>query len=77
MEPNTAAPDPSRCPVCGGPNGCAMACGDGAAPLVCWCVGTNVPPALLARVPPVARRKACICATCVAAADADARERRQ
>jgi hypothetical protein len=25
MNPLTATPDPARCPLCGGPNGCAMA----------------------------------------------------
>ncbi|MFT4193301.1 MAG: cysteine-rich CWC family protein, partial [Ottowia sp.] len=58
MEPT---PDPACCPLCGGPNGCAMAApqaADGALP-ACWCMAADFPPALLARVPPAARRRAC------------------
>ena len=61
--------DTARCPLCGGPNGCAMAqAGDGAAPAACWCMDVDFPPALLAQVPPEARRRACICAACATAA---------
>ncbi|HMS07380.1 MAG TPA: cysteine-rich CWC family protein [Burkholderiaceae bacterium] len=59
------APDPARCPLCGQPNGCAMAC-DGKAQTPCWCTKAVFSAELLARVPEAARRKACICATCAA-----------
>jgi hypothetical protein len=32
----------------------------------CWCAQADFSAALLARVPPQAQRKACICATCAA-----------
>lgn len=32
----------------------------------CWCVDARFPPDLLARLPPTAAGKACICAACVA-----------
>ncbi|GAB4089287.1 cysteine-rich CWC family protein [Hydrogenophaga soli] len=63
--------DPSRCPLCGGPNGCALcpgeprARGEGSPP--CWCTQAHFPASLLAQVPAHAQRKACICARCVAA----------
>ncbi|HTQ06291.1 MAG TPA: cysteine-rich CWC family protein [Polyangiaceae bacterium] len=57
-----AAPDPSRCPLCGAPNGCAVAAGgDGAA---CWCMSTTLPADVHARIPESARDKACVCAAC-------------
>lgn len=70
MKPSDAPPDPARCPLCGGPNGCAMAPHAPAATAgACWCMAASFSPELLARVPPGARRKACICARCAAAAD--------
>lgn len=58
--------EPSRCPLCGGPNNCAMA---GSSTAVdCWCSRVRIPEELLARVPEAARDEACICARCVAAA---------
>jgi Cysteine-rich CWC len=62
--PETA--DPDRCPLCGGPNNCAMQAqrrtGEPQPP--CWCVTVNFSEDLLARVPVRAQRKACICADC-------------
>ena len=59
---------PSRCPLCGGDNRCAMelerATGQPQGP--CWCVGASFPPDLLAALPAEAEGKACICAACVA-----------
>jgi hypothetical protein len=55
-------PDPSRCPLCGAPNGCAMARGDDAA--ACWCMSAAIAPELLAQVPEAARDAACVCAAC-------------
>ncbi|MCL1960906.1 MAG: cysteine-rich CWC family protein [Desulfovibrionaceae bacterium] len=70
MKPSATPIDPARCPLCGGPNGCAMAqppAQNGNAPQPCWCAHASFTPALLERVPPQARRKACICARCAAA----------
>ncbi len=68
MLPGDAAPgppvDPSRCPLCGRPNGCLLAAHpDGGGR--CWCFSMRFPPALLARVPERARNRACICRSCV------------
>ncbi|MBU3654560.1 MAG: cysteine-rich CWC family protein [Limnohabitans sp.] len=54
--------DPTRCPLCGGPNGCAMTCAS--PPATCWCVNATFTPALLQQVPPHLQRRSCICATC-------------
>ena len=58
---------PDICPLCGKGNGCAMAGGsDPDRP--CWCMDVSFSDELLARVPPAARGRACICAACAAAA---------
>jgi Cysteine-rich CWC len=63
--------DPSRCPLCGGANGCAMAAGcNGEA---CWCTKVTVTAAMLERVPAERRGVACFCAACIARLAADAR----
>ncbi len=58
--------DPTRCPLCGGPNGCAMeaqrATGQPQPP--CRCTQVDFSAELLARVPEAARDKACICVRC-------------
>ncbi|MCS6770624.1 MAG: cysteine-rich CWC family protein [Kiritimatiellae bacterium] len=56
--------DPARCPLCGGPNHCAMA--NGFPVTSCWCAEEYIPPALLARVPARAYGRACICRACLA-----------
>lgn len=66
-EPVFARVDPHRCPLCGGPNNCAVAI-DPDAP-DCWCSRTRVPDELRAQVPEAARDVACVCARCVAAAN--------
>jgi hypothetical protein len=70
----TQALDPTRCPLCGQPNRCAMEIeretGEAAAP--CWCTPAEFATDLLARVPPAARGRACICAACAARATAGA-----
>lgn len=66
-ESDTPAPDPRRCPLCGGPNNCAVAV-DPDAP-DCWCSRMRIPDHLLARVPLHLRDAACVCARCVAAAN--------
>jgi len=58
------AAEPARCPLCGGPNGCALAVNrpiDG-----CWCAAKPIPQRLLDRIPPERRGRACICAACAA-----------
>jgi hypothetical protein len=62
-------PDPERCPLCGGDNRCAMELerATGVAQPPCWCTTARFPPDLLARLPPEAAGKACICAACLAA----------
>ncbi len=66
-----APPDPTRCPLCGAANACAMAtAGRGPAPPLppCWCRTASFPESLRQRVPAAARGRACICARCAAAA---------
>ena len=61
-----AAVDPTRCPLCGGPNTCAMetARATGQPQPPCWCTQVNFSAELLAQVPAPARQKACICKQC-------------
>jgi hypothetical protein len=58
--------DPTRCPLCGQPNACAMevqrATGQPQPP--CWCTQVDFSPALLDQLPPAARGQACICRAC-------------
>ncbi len=58
--------DPARCPLCGGPNGCAMeaqrATGQPQPP--CWCTRATFSAELIGRLPEAARGKACVCARC-------------
>jgi hypothetical protein len=58
--------DPSRCPLCGLANRCAMevAHSTGAPAQPCWCTQVDFSAGLLARVPAPAQRLACICAAC-------------
>lgn len=62
--------DPTRCPLCGSDNRCAMEIEreTGEAQPPCWCVSANFPRGLLERLPEVARGQACLCAACVTAA---------
>jgi hypothetical protein len=59
--------DPSRCPLCGGDNRCAMEIeqATGQPQPACWCVTQTIPATLLERLPADARGTACICARCV------------
>lgn len=63
-----ARPDPSRCPLCGESNRCAIEIEreTGQAQPPCWCREVGFSEALLARVPDAQRRLACICARCAA-----------
>ncbi|HEV8548868.1 MAG TPA: cysteine-rich CWC family protein [Polyangiaceae bacterium] len=54
--------DPSRCPLCGEPNGCGMAAGTSS----CWCMTATIAPAALERLPEAARGELCVCAKCAA-----------
>ncbi len=56
---------PTRCPLCGDANRCAVA--QGQTPRTCWCMSAQVPPALLEQLPREAVGRSCICATCIAA----------
>ena len=69
-------PDPTRCPLCGGANVCAMEIEreTGVAQPPCWCMSADFSDDLRARVPADARGLACICANCVAAAAGAARD---
>ncbi|RZL87225.1 MAG: hypothetical protein EOP82_27325 [Variovorax sp.] len=71
-----AQPDPSRCPLCGEVNRCAMEVEreTGQPQPPCWCMQTDVNfgPALLDRLPADTRGLACICARCATAATATA-----
>lgn len=61
-------PDPSRCPLCGGDNRCAMELekANGQPQPPCWCVTETFSAELLAQLPPQAQGQACICAACLA-----------
>jgi hypothetical protein len=59
-----ARPD---CPLCGRPNGCAVAA-SGRFETPCWCTETTFAPELLARIPVAERGRSCVCAACAAAA---------
>jgi hypothetical protein len=66
----SAPPDPSRCPLCGEMNRCAMevARETGQTQPPCWCMEADFSADLLAQVPADKRRLACICARCAAQA---------
>ena len=57
----TAEPDPSRCPLCGASNDCALAIKAAEPPRECWCRAERFPDTLLAKAPP----GACICRRCL------------
>jgi hypothetical protein len=59
--------DPSRCPLCGGDNRCAMELqkATGQAQPPCWCVSQTFSAELLARLPAQAQGVACICSACL------------
>jgi hypothetical protein len=55
------------CPLCGGPNDCRAA-QTGSFDEPCWCANVVVDPDALARVPPGARNRACLCRRCATGA---------
>jgi hypothetical protein len=62
----TPISDPTRCPLCGKPNRCAMEVEreTGVKQSPCWCTEVKFEAALLASLPQQARGTACICAAC-------------
>jgi hypothetical protein len=56
-----------RCPLCGGPNGCAPA-REGSFDTPCWCRDVTFSADLLARVPAAQAGRACICPRCAQSA---------
>lgn len=69
--------DPTRCPLCGAPNHCALADPPGATTgpescSDCWCARPTFDATPLQRVPKAAVGKACICPTCAGANKKDA-----
>lgn len=55
--------DPTRCPLCGQRNRCALA-EPGADAVACWCFGTSVVPDALQRIAPESIDRACLCPRC-------------
>ena len=54
-----------HCPLCGGPNDCAVA-RTGKLETRCWCSDVSFSAELLERVPEAQRNRACICPRCAA-----------
>ncbi|RYF07542.1 MAG: hypothetical protein EOO31_06175 [Comamonadaceae bacterium] len=59
-----ALADPTRCPLCGRGNQCAMQAGVPASE--CWCMAATVAPQALAALAPEQRGQACLCPACAA-----------
>ncbi|MGQ0814472.1 MAG: cysteine-rich CWC family protein [Gemmatimonadota bacterium] len=57
-----------RCPLCGGPNHCALATG-GTDVGSCWCASMHIPQEVLARLKPEQRGVSCVCRQCARADD--------
>jgi len=68
--PALPSPDPTRCPLCGEVNRCAMELEreTGQVQPPCWCMGATFTDSLRASVPLDARGLACICSSCTAKA---------
>ena len=63
---NSNIPLPNlTCPLCGSANGCAPA-ETGSFAVDCWCRTVEISAETLARVPPDAMGKACLCPRCAA-----------
>ena len=54
--------DAAACPLCNGPNACAIADGDRTTP--CWCVGHAFDARLFALIPSRDLGRRCVCARC-------------
>ncbi|MEG0002314.1 MAG: cysteine-rich CWC family protein [Comamonas sp.] len=59
-----ALPDPTRCPLCGRSNQCAVMAAT--PPEDCWCMGASIAPSTLAQIPDSARGQSCLCPACAA-----------
>jgi hypothetical protein len=60
----SVAIDPAVCPLCGRPNHCELAArGNHEGP--CWCWEVRPAPEALRRIPPAAKRRACLCRECL------------
>jgi len=59
-------PQACTCPVCGQPNGCAVA-QTRRFDVACWCREVRIDPTVLARIPPEKRGQACVCRACAVA----------
>lgn len=68
--PDSAPLSPDRCPLCGGPNACAMAADGGS----CWCFSTPIAPGVIERIPEERRGQACVCQACAAGQQAQAND---
>lgn len=66
MNPGAKPIDPTRCPLCGGPNNCQL-CSMETYKGPCWCTKVEVPESLLALVPPESKNRSCVCRACIAA----------
>jgi len=55
---------PELCPLCSRQNDCQL-CGIAGHKGPCWCASISVPEALLARVAPELKNRACICRQCI------------
>jgi len=53
--------DDSICPLCKQSNRCDVKASSG-----CWCINTQVPKALLAKIPAHLKGKSCVCNICIA-----------
>lgn len=52
--------DDSICPLCEQSNRCDVNASSG-----CWCMNTQVPEALLAKIPTHLKNVSCVCNTCI------------
>ena len=60
--------NPTRCPLCGRTNQCALEIerATGLAQPPCWCTQATFEPETMARIPALAQGKACLCPDCAA-----------
>jgi hypothetical protein len=65
--------DRSLCVLCGGPNDCVLARGDGKSDERCWCVGKTFTADLLAKATAKDDGASCVCRKCL---DRDLQSRR-
>jgi hypothetical protein len=65
VQNNKPYEDRGKCPLCGGPNRCALAADPAATE--CWCDAVVFPDELLAQIPKEAVRKTCVCQKCLEA----------